>query len=266
MNEGNFPDNMGKHCPYCQQNIKDSLFDEHLHKHKEENDEINNNRPPLSKDNDQPPKISPSQVPIAPNPPKIPNIIPPMPIINNNNYFFPPPIVYPPYYFSQNNNNEAQINDNINNNNNQFVPNRPPLYPYFRYGNSGPGHPYAYRPFPQPMPYYFPPPKIVHGLSPEIIEKFKKGYLSKILEEIDEIMNYLPTRTLTEKMVGVQKDCIICLNDYEIGDTISTLPCFHMYHSSCVKDWFKSKDFCPVCKYKISIKKLREENENYIKD
>ena len=265
MKEGNFPDNMGKHCPYCQQNIEESLFEEHLHKHKVENNEINNNRPPLSSSNNQPPKISSNQVPIPPNfhAPNIPYIYPPIPIINNNNYFYPPPIVYPPNYLSQNNNSNNEVHMNNDVNNNQFVP---PLYPYFRIGNSGLRYPY---PLPQPMPYNYTPPKIVRGIPPEVVEKLKKSWLSINEKEIEEIMNILPTKTLTtltEKVLEVQKNCIICLNDYEIGDIISTLPCFHIYHSSCIKDWFKSRDFCPVCKYEVSLKKLREGDENLIKD
>ena len=31
-----------------------------------------------------------------------------------------------------------------------------------------------------------------------------------------------------------QTSCLICLMDYEDGDTIKTLPCLHRFHSSCI--------------------------------
>ena len=48
-----------------------------------------------------------------------------------------------------------------------------------------------------------------------------------------------------------KKICTICLCDYIIGDNVIILPCIHMYHSECIKEWLKNKDFCPLCKIKI---------------
>lgn len=48
-----------------------------------------------------------------------------------------------------------------------------------------------------------------------------------------------------------KKDCIICMSSYEVGDKIMNLPCLHIYHSQCIKDWFKNNKSCPVCKHEI---------------
>ena len=45
--------------------------------------------------------------------------------------------------------------------------------------------------------------------------------------------------------------CIICLNNYEIHDKISYLSCSHLFHSSCIKQWIKRANKCPICKNKI---------------
>jgi hypothetical protein len=45
--------------------------------------------------------------------------------------------------------------------------------------------------------------------------------------------------------------CVICMTDYEHGEEILTLTCFHKFHSECIQDWFKLQNWCPVCRNKI---------------
>lgn len=40
-------------------------------------------------------------------------------------------------------------------------------------------------------------------------------------------------------------ECVICLEDLSIGDTIARLPCLCIYHKSCIDDWFKVNRSCP---------------------
>ena len=48
------------------------------------------------------------------------------------------------------------------------------------------------------------------------------------------------------------KACTICMENYEIEETYMVLPCFHRFHSHCVLEWFKRKNICPNCKYKVN--------------
>jgi len=50
------------------------------------------------------------------------------------------------------------------------------------------------------------------------------------------------------------KICPICLDNYNIGDKIVYLPCFHLYHSKCIKKWLKCSKNCPLCKKDINVK------------
>ena len=50
------------------------------------------------------------------------------------------------------------------------------------------------------------------------------------------------------------KICPICLDNYKIDDKIIYLPCFHLYHSKCIKKWLKCSKNCPLCKKEISFK------------
>lgn len=48
------------------------------------------------------------------------------------------------------------------------------------------------------------------------------------------------------------ENCVICLCDYEQDDTVTVLPCKHVYHKTCIEPWLISKSaLCPMCKQSI---------------
>jgi hypothetical protein len=54
-----------------------------------------------------------------------------------------------------------------------------------------------------------------------------------------------------EDRIAHAENCTICLSDYEEGETLRTLPCFHIFHKDCIDDWLKQSKVCPVCKYQV---------------
>ena len=52
-----------------------------------------------------------------------------------------------------------------------------------------------------------------------------------------------------DKLVG--RTCSICLEKYEVGQKLRTLPCLHNFHAECVDNWLGRKANCPVCKFDI---------------
>ncbi|KAF9916288.1 hypothetical protein BX616_004125 [Lobosporangium transversale] len=48
---------------------------------------------------------------------------------------------------------------------------------------------------------------------------------------------------------NAQTMCSICLGDYEVGDQVRTLPCYHRYHVACIDPWLlQVASLCPICK------------------
>lgn len=68
------------------------------------------------------------------------------------------------------------------------------------------------------------------------------------------VVERLPTHTLRSLPSNPEAArCMICLNDYEIGDLVKTLPCFHMFHPQCINEWLGRSELCPLCKTSVQI-------------
>lgn len=42
-------------------------------------------------------------------------------------------------------------------------------------------------------------------------------------------------------------ECTICLTEIEDGELVGVLPCTHIYHVDCLKQWISRKNACPLC-------------------
>lgn len=52
-----------------------------------------------------------------------------------------------------------------------------------------------------------------------------------------------------ESLVGATgRKCMICLEDFQDGMKIRTLPCFHRFMAQCIDPWLTQQAKCPVCK------------------
>ncbi|KAJ4792334.1 RING/U-box superfamily protein [Rhynchospora pubera] len=77
----------------------------------------------------------------------------------------------------------------------------------------------------------------------------KMGTVSTALSE-EEFANCLKRSLYHESSPHSIDDvkCSICQEEYENGEEIGVLKCEHWYHVSCIHDWLRQKNWCPVCK------------------
>jgi hypothetical protein len=47
--------------------------------------------------------------------------------------------------------------------------------------------------------------------------------------------------------------CLVCQDNYQIGDEALKLPCQHLYHKDCLLPWLKTRNTCPTCRYELPI-------------
>lgn len=45
--------------------------------------------------------------------------------------------------------------------------------------------------------------------------------------------------------------CAICKEVLHIGTEVNQLPCFHLYHPSCILPWLSTRNSCPLCRYEL---------------
>ena len=45
--------------------------------------------------------------------------------------------------------------------------------------------------------------------------------------------------------------CSVCLSAPEEGDDVCKVSCGHVFHKSCIEEWFKKAQICPNCRSNI---------------
>ena len=64
--------------------------------------------------------------------------------------------------------------------------------------------------------------------------------------------NLIESKININKLNEENKTCVICYEDFKDNEDAIFLPCFHFFHTKCIKEWLKKSDICPLCK--ISVK------------
>jgi len=63
-----------------------------------------------------------------------------------------------------------------------------------------------------------------------------------------EIAEHTLTLHIAAEQVQSHGACPICIADFEVGETCTTLRCFHLFHTNCCTQWLGQSGNCPVCR------------------
>ncbi|GJN13818.1 hypothetical protein PR202_gb00564 [Eleusine coracana subsp. coracana] len=51
---------------------------------------------------------------------------------------------------------------------------------------------------------------------------------------------------------GVKEgECGVCLEDFETGNKLRTMPCSHSFHEDCIFNWLRLSHVCPLCRFPL---------------
>jgi len=64
----------------------------------------------------------------------------------------------------------------------------------------------------------------------------------------------LSRKKVDEDMLGTEHkaECSICMDEVNIGEEVTVLPCKHWFHHQCVSAWLLEHDTCPHCRKGIT--------------
>lgn len=48
-------------------------------------------------------------------------------------------------------------------------------------------------------------------------------------------------------------ECVICLEEWEIGGVVKEMSCKHKFHPNCIEKWLGIHGSCPVCRYQMPV-------------
>nr|ACO15188.1 RING finger protein 11 [Caligus clemensi] len=88
-------------------------------------------------------------------------------------------------------------------------------------------------------PVYYPSPNISRPAS-----RLTEEEQVKIAQRMG-LIQHLPTGSYD----GCKKnrECVICMIEFVVGDPVRYLPCMHTYHTDCIDDWLMRSFTCPSC-------------------
>ena len=115
--------------------------------------------------------------------------------------------------------------------NNAFNPNYPVHGPHGHFPIFIPPSPYIVN-----NPFLNIPPPMSFPRRPR---NFNNGIIKEQLEDVEIKEEFIEKNKI--------KECVICLEEFSIGEKICYLPCFHFFHSDCIKKWIDNSSKCPVC-------------------
>ncbi|KAF2821161.1 hypothetical protein CC86DRAFT_397625 [Ophiobolus disseminans] len=72
----------------------------------------------------------------------------------------------------------------------------------------------------------------------------------------------LPRKKVDETMLGDEHkaECSICMDEVNIGEEVTVLPCKHWFHHACVSAWLLEHDTCPHCRKGITKQQEGQSN------
>ncbi|XP_074567028.1 E3 ubiquitin-protein ligase RING1-like [Curcuma longa] len=61
----------------------------------------------------------------------------------------------------------------------------------------------------------------------------------------------LPSVSIAEADVAGGSQCVICSEEFTLGEEVKQLPCTHVFHSDCIVAWLNLHNSCPVCRSRL---------------
>ncbi|KAG9442873.1 hypothetical protein H6P81_018727 [Aristolochia fimbriata] len=86
--------------------------------------------------------------------------------------------------------------------------------------------------------------------SEEIVDIFSTGGTKGLsADSLEKLPKITITKTNCLDATGEKMTCSVCLQDFQLGESVRCLPlCQHIFHLSCIDSWLTRHGSCPLCR------------------
>lgn len=84
--------------------------------------------------------------------------------------------------------------------------------------------------------------------SPQSAWSIRRGPAPRPRPPVARMLEFTATEKDCLGADGGVAECTICMEDYEVGQSLARLGCLCKFHKACIADWFERKMECPVHK------------------
>ncbi|KAL7886367.1 hypothetical protein AOLI_G00066620 [Acnodon oligacanthus] len=81
--------------------------------------------------------------------------------------------------------------------------------------------------------------------------RIQQRELKKVAERAIAKLQVRTLRRTDPELEAEENNCAVCIDAFKRGDTVTTLPCSHLFHKTCIEPWLLEHHTCPMCKYDI---------------
>jgi hypothetical protein len=82
------------------------------------------------------------------------------------------------------------------------------------------------------------------------------------------ILNALPCYKIQDvsKLDVDNRNCLICMENFQNEEEILALPCAHLFHRECLIGWLEKQNTCPICKFEITYNNIQKEQNKVFRN
>jgi len=89
------------------------------------------------------------------------------------------------------------------------------------------------------------------GLEEILNQSFDQQQITGSPPASKEIIDNLETIIIAENHIGVHVECTVCKENFSESEKCKVLPCKHLFHGDCIKQWLGIHNTCPICRYEF---------------
>jgi len=86
------------------------------------------------------------------------------------------------------------------------------------------------------------------GTDPGSLQRAWDQMFLGLLQTVQKPRRDYPKVSVSQEEIDEKMRCIICIDEFSLGESATQLPCLHKFHHPCILRWLTTKTTCPTCR------------------